>query len=247
MRDGSIITGSTTASDGKVGLKTTAAFTFLESKASFPLILKLVFSSASGLRNSWKSFQHISWAGSSSFHSGRWSGNHITLSRSKMQQANRLRRLPHPRQVGDGAHRHHHEAQVRRRPVRRGVRRSLEKVQPHCSCKNTKGSCFCAYAPIQYFPPISLVLSHWTVYVALCATKWLVIILHPWISVFVVVLLVLLCILYSIFRPHLCCIALFQRRTPWRLRSFWRKLQSWRRSNIQFGTITGWVQLVDAS
>lgn len=74
-----------------------------------------------------------------------------------MQQANCLRRLPHPRQVGDGAHRHHHEAQVRRRPVRRGVRRSLEKVQPHCSCKNTKGSCFCAYAPISIFSPISLV------------------------------------------------------------------------------------------
>ncbi len=153
MRDGSIITGSTPPLTERLGWRQRLLSLSFESKASFPLILKLVFSSASGLRNSWKSFQHISWAGSSSFHSGRWSGNHITLSRSKMQQANRLRRLPHPRQVGDGAHRHHHEAQVRRRPVRRGVRRSLEKVQPHCSCKNTKGSCFCAYAPISIFSP----------------------------------------------------------------------------------------------
>ncbi len=130
-----------------------------------------------------------------------------------MQQANRLRRLPHPRQVGDGAHRHHHEAQVRRRPVWRGVCRSLEKVQPHRSCKNTKGWCLNIFPVSLFFVALNClcgivshqVAGHYIAPMDFCFCSCFArSVMH----------------LYSIFRPHLCCVALFQRRTPWRLRSF---------------------------
>lgn len=92
-----------------------------------------------GLRNFREQVQHISRAGPSSFHGSRRSGDNAALPGPKMQQAYRLRSLAHPRQVGDGAHRHHHEAQARRRPVWRGLCGCLEEIQPHSCCQNTQG------------------------------------------------------------------------------------------------------------
>lgn len=81
--------------------------------------------------------QHLGRAGPSPFHRGRWAHHHAALPGAQAQQAHDLRRVPQLRQVGDRAHRHHHEAQAGWRPVWRGVWRSLEEVQPHSGCENS--------------------------------------------------------------------------------------------------------------
>lgn len=83
--------------------------------------------------------RHPGRAGPSPLHCSRRPGHYTTLPSTQVQQAHRVRRVTHPRQVGDGAHRHYHEAQARRWPVRRGVRGHVEEVQPHSRCQNTQG------------------------------------------------------------------------------------------------------------
>ena len=66
--------------------------------------------------------------------------HHPALPGAQTQQAHRVRRVAQLRQVGDGAHRHHHEAQAGRRAVRRGLRGRLEEVQPHRRRQNAQGA-----------------------------------------------------------------------------------------------------------
>lgn len=83
--------------------------------------------------------QHVGGAGSPSLDCGRRAHHHSPLPSSQAQQAHCLRRVPQLRQVGDGAHGHHHEAQAGRRPVRGGVRGRVEEVQPGCGREDPEG------------------------------------------------------------------------------------------------------------
>lgn len=93
----------------------------------------------SALRLLGEPLQHFGRAGSSPLNGGRRAHHHSPLSGPQTQQAHRLRRVPELRQVGDGAHGHHHETQAGRRPVWGGVRRRVEEVQPDGGREDPEG------------------------------------------------------------------------------------------------------------
>lgn len=148
-----------TASDGKVGtwpVKDCLEFSIAAQLwlnccviQDFTRVHPLVFSSSvfvritpsppSGVCDVWEPFRHPGRAGPPPLHCSRRPGHHTALPSTQMQQAHSVWRVTHPWQVGDGAHRHHHEAQARRRPVWRGVCGSVEEVQPHSGCQNAQG------------------------------------------------------------------------------------------------------------
>lgn len=83
--------------------------------------------------------QHFGRVGSSSLNGGRRAHHHSPLPSPQTQQAHCLRCVPQLRQVGNGAHGHHHEAQAGRRPVRGGVRRRVEEIQPDGGREDPEG------------------------------------------------------------------------------------------------------------
>lgn len=83
--------------------------------------------------------QHTGRAGTPPLHCGRRPHHHAALPGAQAQQAHHLRRVAQLRQMGDGAHRHHDEAQAGWRPVRRGVRGRVEEVQPDCGRQDAEG------------------------------------------------------------------------------------------------------------
>lgn len=83
--------------------------------------------------------QHLSRVGPSSLNCRRWAHHHFALPSAQTQQTHNLWRVSQLRQMGDWANWHHDEAQAWWRAVWRGVWRSLEEVQPHSGCEDSKG------------------------------------------------------------------------------------------------------------